>query len=124
MKKKILLVLVICLLLCGCGNKKKVTKAVEKSEIGSVDVSYSLSVNCNNLTKDSYVTLNKNKTAEYGLYECNENNLELVTGEGKYKLDGSKVIIEDNYSQKVIVTVKDKKTVSIKMGEIEQTLTK
>ena len=124
MKKKILLVLVICLLLCGCGNKKKVTKAVEKSEIGSVDVSYSLSVNCNNLTKDSYVTLNKNKTAEYGLYECNENNLELVTGEGKYKLDGSKVIIEDNYLQKVIVTVKDKKTVSIKMGEIEQTLTK
>lgn len=124
MKKKILLVLAICLLLCGCGSKKKVTKTVEKSEIGSVDVSYSLSVTCNNLTKDSYVTLNKNKTAEYGLYECNENNLELVTGEGKYKLDGSKVIIEDNYSQKVIVTVKDKKTVSIKMGEIEQTLTK
>ncbi len=124
MKKYLLIVLLACILLCGCGKKKSVTKAVEQSEIGSIDVSYNLSIKCNDMAKDSYVTLNKNKTAEYGLYECNENNLELTQGTGKYELDGSKVIITDNYSSKVIVTVKDNKTVSIKVGEIEQTLTK
>ena len=124
MKKYLLIVLLACILLCGCGKKKSVTKAVEQSEIGSIYVSYNLSIKCNDMAKDSYVTLNKNKTAEYGLYECNENNLELTQGTGKYELDGSKVIITDNYSSKVIVTVKDNKTVSIKVGEIEQTLTK
>lgn len=124
MKKILLLSLVICLILVGCGKKKKVTKTVEKSEIGSVDVSYNLSITCNGVTKDSYVTLNKNKTAEYGLYECNDNNLELIHGTGTYELDGSKAVITDNYSSKVIVTVKDTKTVSVKADEIEQTLTK
>ena len=125
MKKYIVLVL-ICLILCGCGcSKKKTTsKKIEESYIGNEDVSYTLTINCGDFHKDSKVTLNKDNTASYELYECNSDTLELTTGSGTYRVSGSKVTITGSYSEEVNVSVKDEKTIEVNIGNIHQTLTK
>ena len=116
----------LCLVLCGCGcSKKKTTsKKVEESYIGNEDVSYTLSISCGDYTKDSKVTLNKDKSATYELYECNSDTLELTTGSGTYKVSGSNVTITGSYSEVVNVLVKDEKTIEVNLGNIKQTLTK
>ena len=124
--KKYIVVIMLCLVLCGCGcSKKKTTsKKVEESYIGNEDVSYTLSISCGEYVKDSKVTLNKDKTATYELYECNSDTLELTTGSGTYKVSGSNVTITGSYSEVVNVLVKDEKTVEVNLGNIKQTLTK
>ena len=124
--KKYIVVIMLCLVLCGCGcSKKKTTsKKVEESYIGNEDVSYTLSISCGDYTKDSKVTLNKDKSATYELYECNSDTLELTTGSGTYKVSGSNVTITGSYSEVVNVLVKDEKTIEVNLGNIKQTLTK
>ena len=124
--KKYIVVIMLCLVLCGCGcSKKKTTsKKVEESYIGNEDVSYTLSISCGDYTKDSKVTLNKDKSATYELYECNSDTLELTTGSGTYKVSGSNVTITGSYSEVVNVLVKDEKTIEVNFGNIKQTLTK
>lgn len=122
--KKFIVIVALCLVLCGCGCSKKKTKTVEKSYIGDEDVSYTLTINCGDKSKDSTVTLNKNNTATYELYECNNDVLELTVGSGTYKVSGSKATITGSYSEKLYVTVKDEKTIEIKLDNIKQTLTK
>lgn len=124
--KKYIVVIMLCLVLCGCGcSKKKTTsKKVEESYIGNEDVSYTLSISCGDYTKDSKVTLNKDKSATYELYECNSDTLELTTGSGTYKVSGSNITITGSYSEVVNVLVKDEKTIEVNFGNIKQTLTK
>ena len=123
--KKYIVVIMLCLVLCGCGcSKKKTSKKVEKSYIGNEDVSYTLSITCGDYTKDSKVTLNKDKTATYELYECNSDTLELTTGSGTYKVNGSDVTIKGSYAETLNVSVKDEKTIEVNSGNIHQTLTK
>ena len=124
--KKYIVVIMLCLVLCGCGcSKKKTTsKKVEESYIGNEDVSYTLSISCGDYAKDSKVTLNKDKTATYELYECNSDTLELTAGSGTYKVSGSNVTITGSYSEVVNVLVKDEKTIEVNFGNIKQTLTK
>lgn len=127
MKKYLVIVVCICLILCGCGKKNKkenVNSIVKKSDIGSSDVTYKLELTCGDKAKDSYVTLNKDKTAVYAIYECNNDNLELSYGEGTYDIDDSKVTITDTYSNTVSITVSDTDTIEISFDGIKQTLTK
>lgn len=127
MKKYFIIIVCICLLFCGCGKKNKkenVSSIVNKSDIGSSDVTYKLEFTCGDKAKDSYVTLNKDKTAVYAIYECNNDNLELSYGEGTYDIDGSKVAITDTYSNTVSITVSDTDTIEISFDGIKQTLTK
>lgn len=116
----------MCLVLCGCGcsKKKTTTKKVEESAIGNEDVSYTLKITCGDKNKESNVVLNKNKTATYELYECNNNSLELTTGSGAYKVSGSKVTIIGSYSEVVNINVKDSKTIEVNYNNIKQTLSK
>lgn len=124
--KKFIIILGMCLVLCGCGcsKEKKPTKQVEKSAIGNEDVSFNLNITCGEITKNSNITLNKDNTAKYELYECNNDVLELTTGYGTYKVSGSNVIITGNYSEVVNVTVKDSKAIEVNYNNIKQTLTK
>lgn len=123
--KKYIVVIMLCLVLCGCGcSKKKTSKKVEKSYIGNEDVSYTLTITCGDYTKDSKVNLNKDKTATYELYECNNDTLELTTGTGTYKENGSSVTITGSYSETLNVSVKDEKTIEVNFNNIKQTLTK
>ena len=124
--KKYIVVIMLCLVLCGCGcSKKKTTsKKVEESYIGNEDVSYTLSISCGEYTKDSKVTLNKDKSATYELYECNSDTLELTTGSGTYKVSGSNVTITGSYAETLNLSVKDEKTIEVNFGNIKQTLTK
>lgn len=123
--RKYIFVMVLCLVLCGCGcSKKNTSKKVEKSYIGNEDVSYTLSISCGDYSKDSKVTLNKDKTATYELYECNSDTLELTTGSGTYKVSGSNVTITGSYSETLNLSVKDEKTIEVNFGNIKQTLTK
>lgn len=124
--RKFIIILVMCLVLCGCGcsKKKTTTKKVEESAIGNEDVSYTLTIACGEIVKDSTVTLNKNKTATYELYECNNDILELTTGSGSYKVSGSKVTITGSYSEEININVKDSKTIEVNYNNIKQTLTK
>ena len=122
--KKIVVIIMLSLILCGCGCSKKKTKTVEKSYIGDEDVSYTLTITCGDKSKDSNVVFNKNKTASYELYECNNGVLELTVGEGTYKVNGSKATITGSYSEKIEVNVKDEKTIEINFDNIKQTLTK
>ena len=80
----------------------------------------------NELSKsiDSYVTLNKDRTAIYAIYECNNDNLELMYGEGTYEIDGSKVTITDTYSNTLSITVNGNDTIDLNFDGIKQTLTK
>ena len=123
--KKYIVVIMLCLVLCGCGcSKKKTSKKVEKSYIGNEDVSYTLTITCGDYAKDSKVNLNKDKTATYELYECNNDTLELTTGTGTYKENGSSVTITGSYSETLNVSVKDEKTIEVNFNNIKQTLTK
>lgn len=124
--KKYIVVIMLCLVLCGCGcSKKKTTsKNVEESYIGNEDVSYTLSISCGDYTKESKVTLNKDKSATYELYECNSDTLELTTGAGTYKVSGSNVTITGSYCETLNLSVKDEKTIEVNFGNIKQTLTK
>ena len=100
--KKYVGILVICLVLCGCGcSKNKTNKKVEESAIGNYDVSYSLEITCNGKVKESSVALNKDKTASYTLYECNNDVLQLITGKGTYKVSESSATITGEYGEKV-----------------------
>lgn len=124
--KKYLLVILLCLVLCGCGcsKKKSVSKTVKKSYIGNEDVNYTLTITCGDKSKDSKVTFNKDNTASYELYECNNDTLELTVGNGTYKVNGSKATITGSYQEKVEVNVKDEKTIEISFNNIKQTLAK
>ena len=124
--KKFIIILVMCLVLCGCGcsKKKTTTKKVKESAIGNEDVSYTLKITCGDKNKESNVVLNKNKTATYELYECNNDTLELTTGSGAYKVSGSKVTITGSYSEVVNINVKDSKTIEVNYNNIKQTLSK
>lgn len=123
--KKFIIILVMCLVLCGCGcSKKKTDEKVVNNSIGNEDVSYKLTITCGDFVKDSTVTLNKDKTAKYELYECNNDTLELTTGSGTYKVNDSKVTITGSYSEEVNVSVKDSKTIEVNYNNIKQTLTK
>ena len=123
--RKYIFVMVLCLVLCGCGcSKKNTSKKVEKSYIGNEDVSYTLAITCGDKAKDSKVNLNKDKTATYELYECNNDILELTTGSGTYKANGSNVTITGSYSETLNVNVKDEKTIEVNFNNIKQTLTK
>ena len=124
--KKYIVVIMLCLVLCGCGcSKKKTTsKKVEESYIGNEDVSYTLAITCGDYTKDSKVNINKDKTATYELYECNNDTLELTTGSGTYKVNGSNVTIKGSYAETLNVSVKDENTIEVNLGNIHQTLTK
>lgn len=124
--KKYVVIAILCLVLCGCGcsKKKTVSKTVEKSYIGNENVSYTLTITCGDKSKDSTVTFNKDNTATYELYECNNDVLELTVGSGTYKVSGSKATITGSYSEKLDVTVKDEKTIEVKFDNIKQTLTK
>lgn len=127
MKKYLIIILCVCLLLCGCGKKNKkenVSSTVNKSDIGSSDVTYKLELTCGDKVKDTFVTLNKDKTAVYAIYECNNDNLELSYGEGNYDIDDSKVTITDTYSNTVSITVSDNDTIEINFDGVKQTLTK
>lgn len=123
--RKYIFVMVLCLVLCGCGcSKKNTSKKVEKSYIGNEDVSYTLTITCGDKAKDSKVNLNKDNTATYELYECNNDILELTTGSGTYKVNGSNVTITGSYSETLNVNVKDEKTIEVNFNNIKQTLTK
>ena len=123
--RKYIFVMVLCLVLCGCGcSKKNTSKKVEKSYIGNEDVSYTLAITCGDKAKDSKVNLNKDNTATYELYECNNDILELTTGSGTYKVNGSNVTITGSYSETLNVSVKDEKTIEVNFNNIKQTLTK
>ena len=123
--RKYIFVMVLCLVLCGCGcSKKNTSKKVEKSYIGNEDVSYTLAITCGDKAKDSKVNLNKDNTATYELYECNNDTLELTTGSGTYKVNGSNVTIKGNYDETLNVSVKDENTIEVNLGNIHQTLTK
>lgn len=124
--KKFVVITILCLVLCGCGcsKKKTVSKNVEKSYIGNEDVSYTLTITCGDKSKDSTVTFNKDNTATYELYECDNAVLELTVGSGTYKVNGSKATITGSYSEKLDVTVKDEKTIEVNFNNIKQTLTK
>ena len=123
--RKYIFVMVLCLVLCGCGcSKKNTSKKVEKSYIGNEAVSYTLVITCGDYTKDSKVNLNKDNTATYELYECNNDTLELTTGSGTYKVNGSNVTITGSYSESLNVNVKDEKTIEVNFNNIKQTLTK
>lgn len=127
MKKYLIISICICLLLCGCGKKKtkeNVSSTVKESDIGSIDVIYKLALTCGDKAKDSYVTLNKDRTAIYAIYECNNDNLELMYGEGTYEIDGSKVTITDTYSNTLSITVNGNDTIDLNFDGIKQTLTK
>ena len=117
----------LCLVLCGCGCSKKkntTSKKVEKSYIGNENVSYTLTIDCGDYSKDSKVTLNKDNTASYELYECNSDTLELIEGSGTYKVSGLNVTITGQYSEKVNVNIKDEKNIEVNFENIHQTLTK
>ena len=123
--RKYIFVMVLCLVLCGCGcSKKNTSKKVEKSYIGNEDVSYTLAITCGDKAKDSKVNLNKDNTATYELYECNNDILELTTGSGTYKANGSNVTITGSNSETLNVNVKDEKTIEVNFNNIKQTLTK
>lgn len=125
--KKYIFVVMLCLVLCGCGCSKKkntTSKKVEKSYIGNENVSYTLTIDCGDYSKDSKVTFNKDNTASYELYECNSDTLGLIEGSGTYKVSGSNVTITGQYSEKVNVNIKDEKNIEVNFENIHQTLTK
>ena len=124
--KKYVIVVLICMILCGCGcsKKKTISKKVEKSYIGNEDVSYTLTINCGDYQKDSKVVFNKDNTASYELYECNSDVLELTEGSGTYKVKDSNVTITGMYSEKINVNIKDEKNIEVNFEKIHQTLTK
>ena len=123
--KRFIIIIVLCLILCGCGcSKKSSSKKVLNSYIGSEDVSYTITINCGDKTKTSKVTLNKDNSAYYEIYECNNDYLELTTGSGTYKVDENKVVITGSYSETLNINVKDEKTIELNFNNIKQTLTK
>ena len=124
--KKYVIVVLICMILCGCGcsKKKTISKKAEKSYIGNEDVSYTLTINCGDYQKDSKVVFNKDNTASYELYECNSDVLELTEGSGTYKVKDSNVTITGMYSEKINVNIKDEKNIEVNFENIHQTLTK
>lgn len=122
--KKYVVIVMLCLVLCGCGCSKSKNKNVQKSNIGNEDVSYTLNITCGDKSKDSTINFNKDSSAYYELYECNNDTLQLTTGSGTYKVNGSKVTITGSYSEKVYISVKDDKIIEVSTDNIKQTLTK
>ena len=123
MKKYIVLVFVLVFIVCGCGSKK-ITKKVQESYIGTEDLKYTLTISCKDKAKESSVILNKDKTASYSIYECNNDILELTTGKGTYTVSENDVKIKDEYSSDIKVKVINKETVEVRLGDITQTLKK
>lgn len=121
--KKYIIIIVLCLIVCGCGSKKKAKENVSNSEIGTRDLEYKLVVSCGDKVKESTLFLGKDKTFSYFLYECSGNDLHLTTGFGNYKIDDNSVVLIDNYEKKWNVVV-NKDNVEIELNGKVQTLTK
>ena len=121
--KKYIIVLLVLIVLCGCGKKSKKT-VTNSSVIGKEDLEYKVSVTCNGKTKESIVTLSKTNEATYKIYECNNNTLELITSAGTYKVLNGDVVITDEYSNKVNIKVIDDNTIDVEIDDITQRLTR
>lgn len=108
--KKCLIIVVLCLVICGCGSKNgedKKTKTTNKNGIGTEDITYKLVVSCGDKTATSSVYLGKDKQAKYYIYECSGSDLHLITGEGSYKVDDNEVILTDTYDKEWVIKVND-----------------
>lgn len=106
--KKILILVMLSFILVGCGCSKKDNNNNENvlnSDIGKKDVTYTLEVACGDKSANSKVFLSKDKDASYELYECNNNNLRLITGSGTYKYSDDIVTLIDEYDQELELKV-------------------
>lgn len=123
--KKYAIIMVLCLILCGCGSKKEAKKEVIKdsiSVIGVKDVTYKLRVNCGERTAESALFLGKDNSFYFNLYECSGSNLHLTNAKGSYKVNKDKIILTDNYEKKWDLVVNNDQ-VEIKLNGIAYILT-
>lgn len=123
--KKFIIIMLFCLAVCGCGckNKNQNKENVSKNEIGSRDIEYKFVVNCGDKSKESTLFLGQDKTFSYSFYECSLNDLHLTTGFGTYDIDGTNLILTDNYEKKWNIALKGN-NIEVELNGNIQTLTK
>ena len=122
--KKCFFILVLMIFICVCGKKTVVEKTVKNNINIEKDTTYKLEVVCGDKKKESYVTLNKDKSAIYSIYECNNDVFELTYGEGSYEVNDTKIILTDNYAQKINIDITSESSITINLYNIKQSLTK
>lgn len=128
--RKYLIIIVLCLVVCGCGSNKSSDQKSDvkktdnnKEGIGTVDITYKLAVNCGDKVATSSVYFGKDNQAKYYIYECNGSDLHLITGEGSYQIKNNTVTLIDNYDKEWHIKVKDD-TIDFPLDNGTQTLQK
>ena len=137
-KYVIILLVVISLMLVGCGSKKVETPKQEETKeeinlkLGSQGYTFNgESITCGSHQIQSNVVFSNEKDTDgrykgsYELYECNEGNVNLQVAEGSYSVDDLEVTFIDSYGQKLDFEITDNDTIVLKNGtKIVQTFTK
>ena len=120
--KKIFILLVITLLLFGCGSKKKnkttkPEKTVIDLKLGSSDMTFTEdSLTCGNYQVQSKITFNTDNTVSYEFYDCEDNNIILETSEGNYETADLDVTVTNKYDEKLNFEITDNDTIVLKDG--------
>lgn len=115
--KKMLFIIMICLLLVGCGSKKT-NSSEEKSdntkeekittELGSENMTFKeKTITCGNYQVQSELFLSSEKDdsgelkGSYKFYECHDDNINLQEASGIYTVDDSTAIFKDTYGETI-----------------------
>ena len=129
-KKLMILLMVVSLVLvgCGCSKKEKVVEPKEEEEeivlkLGNKEQTYTAkSITCGEHEIQSKVVFSDEKDEDgkykgsYELYECNEDNVNLKTAEGTYSVDGAEAIFVDSYGEQLVFEATSDDTLALKEG--------
>lgn len=141
MKKGIIIFLVaMSIMMSGCRSTSNSTKSNNKSEpkeeitleLGSESYTFKAETeNCGSHQIQSNIIFSNEKDEDgnlkgsYAFYECNEDNVNLETASGTYKVNDLDVIFTDSYGQELEFEITSNDTVKLKDGSKNtQTFTK
>lgn len=129
MKKRLLFtLLVMSLILVGCGKKKQIESTKTNSKTEETKITLTLgsdnyifkgeATSCGEHTIQSVVTFTNEPSesgfkGSYEFYECNEGNVNLETSNGVYSQDGNIVTFVDSYGQSLNFEITDDNTITI-----------
>ncbi len=107
--KKVVFVLVVCLILVGCGKKSgNNTNGASNNEdsidlkLGTTDMTFKESIiTCGDKQVQSSVSFNTDKKASYEFYDCHDGNVILEASSGNYSTNDLDVILTNSYDEKI-----------------------
>lgn len=128
--KKILFIVMICLILVGCGSKKttlikddNIKEEKITTELGSEDMTFKeKTITCGNYQIQSELFLSSETDdsgefkGSYKFYECHDDNINLQEASGIYTVDDSTAIFKDTYGETITFELSSNDTIEQKEG--------